>query len=230
MKRNKILFAFMMCFALICQPSVTSYAAGAKKAGSSSGKAKKKVKKKRAPSTSSAAGTTGTEASAAKAGSDYSFSSFLPFGIGQFAQGKTIVGATLAASQAGMLFLYLDRKKQIDLSNSDAAATIAEVDASGAAADQETLDYLTANENYVTKTQQEANLALIGFVGLYAIGVIDAIFDPLGLRPTAMLSKEEESKWADEQKVKPRVGVFVLPSGNDGSNRSYGFSLMKSFN
>lgn len=218
MRRNKILFAFMMCFALIMQPAFESESFAAPKKAAAGGKAKKKGKKKKAAA-----------ASGAKGGADYSFTSFLPFGVGQFAQGKTVVGAVFAASQAGMLFLHLDRKKQIDLSNSDATQTINEVQASGQPADQETLDYLTANENYVKKTQQEANLALFGFLGLYALGVVDAIFDPLNMR-TATMTKEEQMKMVEESHKKTKVGFFVLPSGNDGSERTYGFNLMKSIN
>lgn len=233
MKRNKVLFALMMCFALIAQPSLQGYAAGAatgasatKKTGAKKGK-KKKVKKVTSSSTSESM-TSSVSATGPKTGADYSVMNFLPFGVGQFTQGKTLVGGVFAGSQAAMLFLFLDRKKQIDLSNSDADATYKEVLESGEDADQATLDYLAQNEAYVKKTQQEANLALLGFVGLYALGVVDAIWDPLGLRPskTSMVGTmtEQEKKIADAEKVKPSVGLFVLPTG---ASSSYGFTFNK---
>lgn len=233
MKRNKILFALMMCFALVLQPSAQSFAQAAKKPASAAKKGKKKAKKKKAVKVDGTMSSTmTTSAPAPKSGADYSIMNFLPFGIGQFTQGKTIVGATFAASQAGMLFLFLDRKKQVDLSNKDADTTYNEILADGGEPSQEQLDYLTANENYVKKTQQEANLALIGFFGLYALGVADAIWDPLGLRPSKSVTEvmtEQEKRVADAEKAKPQVGLFVLPTGDRGEERTYGFTLNKSF-
>lgn len=170
---------------------------------------------------------------------DYNALNFLPFGIGQFRQGRPIMGGVLGGGQAMMLFLYMDRKKQISASNKDASATIAEIDPTQPA-DADTDAYLKRNADYVKKTNSEANLCLIGFMGLYAAGVIDAVWDPLGSRHAAAKKATEvgemdegAAKWAAEKKLdllqnKPRFSMFALPT-TDKSKNTFGLTLEKSF-
>jgi hypothetical protein len=102
---------------------------------------------------------------------------FLPFGAGQFMQNKKITGTVLAATQAGALMLYFDRLQQVRTANDDAAAVINGVDP--AAADASVFEFLNNNEKFVRQAQRESQLFLFGFIGLYTLGVVDAVFDPL---------------------------------------------------
>lgn len=199
-----------------------SFAAPKKKAASTTVKKAKKTKKK----------------GSGKA--DYAPMNFLPFGVGQFTQGKYISGAVLGGGQAMMLFLYMDRKSQITASNNDANATIAEINAEGGTPPAETLDYLQRNSEYVKKTNQEANLALLGFFGLYAAGVVDAVWDPLGMRKTVAKKTAEieemdddASKWVAEKKLdslktQTRIAPFALPT-LDKAHSTFGLTFNKSF-
>ncbi len=90
------------------------------------------------------------------------------------------------------------------------------------------------------KTNSEANLCLLGFVGLYAAGVVDAVFDPFGGRRAAAKKTAEiedmddgAAKWAAEKKLdllqtKPRFSMFALPT-TDTSKNTFGLTLEKSF-
>lgn len=203
----------------------TSYAAPAKKTAAS--KKTKKVKKK-----------------SSSGGADYSPLNFLPFGVGQFRQGRPLMGGAIGGGQVVMLYLYMDRKKQIDASNSDANATINEINANGGTPDAETSDYLDRNAAYVKKTNQEANLCLLGFLGLYAAGVVDAVWDPLGLNrsgskkaKTAMEAEEDTAeKWAAERdlekfQARPRMSLMALPPTLSVTQKTaFGLSFEKRFN
>lgn len=220
MKKYIVLAIMLLSFLFSAVPS--SLTAAPKKSSTSSVKKVKKVKKK------------------ASGKADYNALNFLPFGVGQFRQGRPIMGGVLGGGQAMMLFLYMDRQKQITASNNDANTTISEINASAEPADEETTAYLKRNADYVKKTNSEANLCLLGFVGLYAAGVIDAVYDPFGSRravsrKTAEIEDMDESaaKWAAEKKLdllqnKPRFSMFALPT-TDTSKNTFGLTWEKSF-
>lgn len=222
MKKYIVLAIMLLSLLLASTVPPSLMAAGKKTSTSSVKKGKKKVKKK------------------ASGKADYSALNFLPFGVGQFRQGRPVMGGVLGGGQALMLFLYMDRKKQITASNNDANTTIAEINASGAEPDAETTDYLKRNADYVKKTNTEANLCLVGFVGLYAASVIDAVWDPLGFRHSAAKKAAEiedmdddAAKWAAERQLdlmqtKPRISMFALPT-TDKSKNTFGLTLEKSF-
>jgi len=223
--KKYIVVATMLLSLLLSGVSTSVSAAPAAGTGTKkTGTVKKvKVKKKKVASTA-----------------DYSVLNFAPFGVGHFVQGRPIMGSILGGGQAVMLFLYLDRQKQIDASNKDASATIAEVDASGLPPDQETTDYLSRNAAYVKKTGTESTLTLVGFMGLYAISVVDAIYDPFGGRAAAAKKvveienmDDDASKWVAQKKFDdlintPRFSMFALPTSGD-SKGTIGLSLQKSF-
>ncbi len=173
---------------------------------------------------------------------DYSPLNFLPFGVGQFRQGHTVEGAVLGGGQALMLYLYMDRKAQVSQSNKDATATINEVNASGEPASDETLSYLSRNADYVKKTNQEASLCLVGFLGLWGLSVVDAVWDPLhhhkavAKAKTAADELEDDSaaKWAAEKKVEQlesssKLSLMVLPSSAERRDNTFGLTWAKSF-
>ena len=196
--------------------------AAEKRSGTTSVKKVKKMKKK----------SSGT--------ADYNALNFLPFGIGQFRQGRPVIGGVLGGGQAMMLFLYMDRKKQITASNKDASATIAEINDSGVPAPAETQAYLERNAAYVKKTNTEANLCLLGFMGLYAAGMVDAVWLHVGAHDSAAKKAAEiedmddnAAKWAAEKNLdllrnKPRFSMFALPT-TDKSKSTIGVTWEKSF-
>ncbi len=219
---KKYIVLAIMLQSLLLSGIPTRLDAAPKKSGS--GMVKKKKKTKAAP---------------APGKGDFSPLNFAPFGIGQFVQGRPIMGGILGGGQAAMLFLYLDRQKQVSASNSDASATIAEIQASGEAADTETADYLARNAAYVKKTNTEATLCLVGFFGLYAVSVFDAIYDPFGGRKAEKKAAEidnmddDAAKWVAEEsqyhlKSKPRFSMFALPT-TENTKGTFGLSLQKSF-
>ncbi|RYZ81279.1 MAG: hypothetical protein EOP04_24295 [Proteobacteria bacterium] len=226
MKKYIVIASMLLSFsaASISAPAFAAPAASAP-SGKKEVKTTKKAKKKKK--------------SSGKA--DFSPLNFLPFGVGQFMQGRPLMGAVLGGGQAGMLFLYLDRNSQIDASNKDATATINEIKAKGTTeTDTDAQAYLKRNADYVKKTQTEATLCLVGFVGLYGVSVVEAVWDPFGSRKSAEkkaadLQEMEDGaeKWAkqeefDREQTKGRFSMFALPT-MEKANSSYGISFNKSF-
>lgn len=189
--------------------------------------AKKESKKKKGGKKKKKSGGSG--------GADYSPMNFLPFGVGHFVQGRPLMGAVLGGGQAAMLFLYMERKSQIAASNKDADTTIQELE--GAAPDDETADYLKRNSDYVTKTNTEATLCMLGFVGLWGVGVVDAVWDPFGSRK-AISKKSAEvedaeddsaEQWAKTEQLhklqdKGRFSAFASPTTYQSSS-AFGLSF-----
>lgn len=225
MKKFVTIAAMLFSFSVASIPEIVE--AAPKKVAKKSSKKKIKKKKKKG---------------AGKA--DFSPVNFLPFGVGQFVQGRPLMGAVLGGGQAAMLFLYMDRKSQITASNNDANATIADINANGGTPDEETADYLKRNADYVDKTNTEANLCLLGFAGLWGVSVVEAVWDPFGSRKavsskTAELeeledSEDEAAKWAKEEELdrlknKARFSAFALPSEPAKPNTTFGISFEKNF-
>jgi multidrug efflux pump subunit AcrB len=227
MKKHLVVLSMLISFnaASISSPALAAAAsAPAKKEGKATKEVKttKKAKKKK---------------SVGKA--DFSALNFLPFGVGQFVQGRPLMGAVLGGGQAAMLFLYMDRKNQISASNKDAQATIDDIKARGES-DEDTDNYLKRNSDYVKKTETEATLCLLGFVGLYGASVVEAVWDPFGSRRSAEkkvseLNEMEDgaNKWAKQEELdrlqtKGRFSMFALPTV-ERSNSLFGISFEKKF-
>ncbi len=175
----------------------------------------------------------------------------LPFGIGQFEQGKNIAGTALAAGQAGFLLMYFDRMQQIRNSNADAADVMKNVDTVKASNDPTIISFLDTNEAFVLKAQQEAKLSLLGFFALYSLGVAEAVFDPIQsmrmnspgkrkkttersealetvgtTRLVEELQQEQAQDKMDPRLTESKVGFFIQPNGSSGT---IGLSVQKPF-
>lgn len=224
MKKQLAIASMLLSFSFASIPAPVF--AATKKEAKSSKKKKSKKKKKKSGGSSAA---------------DFSAVNFLPFGVGQFVQGRPLMGAVLGGGQAAMLFLYMDRKNQVSASNKDADATIAEVNENGGVPDEETADYLKRNADYVTKTNTEANLCLLGFVGLWGVSVVEAVWDPFGSRKalskkSAELEEAEDDsaeQWAKQEQLyklqdKGRFSAFAQPTTYN-SQSAFGLSFEKKF-
>lgn len=173
-------------------------------------------------------------------GPDYAVMNFLPLGAGQFNQGRPMLGAVFAGGQVGMLGFYMYNKMNIDKSNDDATKTIADIKKANRAPTSAEKKYLDDNSAYVKSANSMASLALIGFVGVYAASVVDAVWDPLGLHKaaaskakTVMDMEEGPAKWAAEKQIEAeqtsaKISMFALPPSQD-SGSTFGLSLAKSF-
>ncbi|SMF62162.1 tetratricopeptide repeat protein [Pseudobacteriovorax antillogorgiicola] len=103
---------------------------------------------------------------------------FLPFGLGQFSQGKTLLGAGLAAGQALGILLFFERNSAADAADAEALQVIDEQEASSSFSDEEFNAYLDANEQFVIAAREEAQTGLFLFLGLYGVGVAEAVLNP----------------------------------------------------
>ena len=118
---------------------------------------------------------------------------------------------------------------------------ITEINANGGEPDAETTDYLQRNADYVKKTNTEANLCLLGFVGLWGVSVVDAVWDPFGSRKaiakkTAEVEEEEDDsagQWAKQEELdrltnKGRFSAFAVPKA-ESAQTGFGISFEKKF-
>ncbi len=140
------------------------------------------------------------------------YMNYLPFGAGQFQQQKTWIGLGLAAGQAGSLLFYFDRLQQIKSANNDATAVFQSADLEK---DSGLYEFFDSNEAFVKKTQQESQVALFSFFGLYALGVYDALYDPFQLKNKSKKKKkreilEEDLSWEEHKLSKPQAGRIQL--------------------
>ncbi|MDQ3235607.1 MAG: hypothetical protein M3Q07_27675 [Pseudobdellovibrionaceae bacterium] len=178
-----------------------------------------------------------------KKSKNFSYSYLLPFGVGQFERGKTILGTTLATTQAGFLLMFFERSNAVRSSNADAADVMRGVDLSTVGNDPAMVAFLDQNEQFTLKAQQQQNLAIAGFFALYTLGVVEAVFDPLakfGLTGNSGSSSKKKRKTAGdvptsegtsrlvqdlkEEQQETKVGLFYQP---DGSGGAVGLSLHK---
>lgn len=110
-----------------------------------------------------------------------------PLGIGQFAQGKTILGAGIAAGQAFGLFLYLERTSAADAADQDALNVIQQQEAdSNTFSEDEFNNYINQNEAFVKDARQQAQTGLLIFFALYGAGVAEAFLNPPKAAPSRM--------------------------------------------
>ena len=110
----------------------------------------------------------------------------LPFGLGQFQQGKTLLGAGLAVGQVVGLGLFLERSQAEAQANQDALDVINDYEQNGTDTgidEAQFLQYLDDNEKFVLEARQQAQIGLLLFSGLYAAGVLEAIFNPPSAQP-----------------------------------------------
>lgn len=108
--------------------------------------------------------------------SDYK--NYLPFGTGQFLQGKTWLGTGLAAAQSSFFLLYYSRLSQLKEANADATSVMDANGPQGISGNSTLLMYMDQNEKIAREARQDAQMYLVAFLGLYAFGVVDAIYDP----------------------------------------------------
>ena len=109
---------------------------------------------------------------------DVGILAYAPFGIGQFAQGKTLLGSGFAAGQAFGIFFFFERTTAAQQADDEALTVISDQETNQPYSDEEFLAFLDANASFVTAARQEAQLGLLIFFGLYGAGVAEAVLNP----------------------------------------------------
>lgn len=129
-----------------------------------------RTKKRKNPSPSRRPSSSKKSSSSSQGGS--LFIAILPFGAGQFQNGSFFLGSAFAAGEIGALAWWYTNKQ-----DADAAITEFESYKQSGATDAEKADYSKQVEAYVAEKRQNQNIGLIGFGGLYVIGVGEAIIN-----------------------------------------------------
>lgn len=137
---------------------------------------------------------------------------YLPFGVNNFLQGKTVTGAVTGAGQVLGLLLFLNRRQAAADADKDAKEVIADAEATESTEDPDFLQFIDDNEAFVNKARSEANLALGLFFASYGLSVIDALFDPFGTAKSASLDPREANKAMMADNGKWKFDLNLMPS------------------
>ncbi len=175
------------------------------------------------------------ESKAAARRSDYMY--YLPFGTGQFLEKKTWLGTGLAATQGSLLLLYYSRISEIKETNADADSVMKATAPQGMSGNTTLLMYMDQNEKAAREARNAAQMYLVAFMGIYALGVVDAIYDPFKTSSIDLIrrdrrgrakggrSRSESFTREDKKKNKKRFSVIVTPE----KSPSYGMSMATDF-
>lgn len=101
------------------------------------------------------------------------FLHFLPFGVGQFVNGSPLLGSAFAAGEIGALYLMFDADKTIKEREglNDLVANREGLN------DQQREDFYKENNAFIATVKNQKNLALVGFVAIWAAGATEAVLN-----------------------------------------------------
>jgi hypothetical protein len=103
----------------------------------------------------------------------------LPFGAGQFQNKSYILGLAFAGAEAGALFYWYSSNKLADDTVAETNTYIQQK--KGPNGDQqltqEDLTFVANRKKFVDDQRKKAQLGIAGFVGIWAIGVVQATLD-----------------------------------------------------
>ncbi|RYZ84317.1 MAG: hypothetical protein EOP04_18240 [Proteobacteria bacterium] len=213
--------------ALKLDPNVTlpSEAEGDKKIAKAFASAQKKAGTNVSTGSSSGASSDKLTKSASRVDkSPGNIKNYIPVGINNFLQGKTITAVATAGLQVGGLFLFLNRKQAAADADKDAKSVIADAETNSETENEKFQKFLSDNDAFVKKANSEATLALAMMAGGYAISVIDALFDPLGTAKVASDDSQNKQTYAnlgsdfESRKIDSswKVDFQILPAREPG--------------
>ncbi len=117
---------------------------------------------------------------------------FLPFGAGQYQQGKYLLGGAFTAAQGGALIMYFMNSSNATQANAAASQAFAARDASGVS--QEDMEYYdkqaTDQLAYAKSSDDNATLCLLGFGAAWAASTIEAAINA----PSSKANKKKRGR------------------------------------
>ncbi len=112
--------------------------------------------------------------------------SLLPFGAGQFQNGKDWLGGAFLAAEAFAIYWYWTNKSDADQAVTEAEEYFQRDDVT----DEQKEEFESLTASYVSKKRSQQQMGLYGFLGLWAAGVGEAIFNA----PKPVKKKKRRSK------------------------------------
>ncbi len=106
------------------------------------------------------------------------FYTLLPFGAGQFQNKSYILGTAFLGAEAYALYFWYSEGQKANAVAAEANKHFVE-NCSAAASNEDRCDepYLKESRDYVTETNKKAQMGLYGFIGLWVVGVAEAIIN-----------------------------------------------------
>ncbi len=169
-----------------------------------------------------------TTASASNSGQS-DFVKLLPFGAGQFQNGNYLLGLGFAAAEGLAIYMYMSNNSKAD----EQIAVAQQVAANEELSVEERQAYVDQSQAYVNKSRSTAQMALIGFGGLWALGVIEAYINKpappkKSKRPRRRLGLEIHDRNVDTQNL--YAANAYKPRSDDADERTTGLSHNWSLN
>jgi len=100
----------------------------------------------------------------------------MPFGAGQFYNGKFLMGTAFAAAQGGSLFFWFDANRKASQATANARAVLSPdfTDLN----EDEKAQFREQSAAYIKGQRQNGMFGLIGFGSLWGLSTLEAIFNP----------------------------------------------------
>jgi hypothetical protein len=116
--------------------------------------------------------SSGKKSGFGKGKKELSLMTLMPFGLGQFSNGNSMLGTVVAGGQIGALAFWYSNKKDAESAFTEAKQVKASdaFDAEPERRDQ----YLRQMDSYITKKEEMAQMSLLAFGGLWGFGVVEA--------------------------------------------------------
>jgi len=150
--------------------------------------------------------------------------SLLPFGAGQFQNENNILGGAFMAAEAFAVYWYWQNKSDADQAVADAETYFQRDDVT----DEEKEQFESETATYVASKRSQQNMGLYGFLGLWAAGVGEAIYNaPTPPRKSRASRKKARRFLSDyvptEELTEPNLGIQhrELTASLQQSNENY---------
>ena len=139
----------------------------------------------------------------------------MPFGIGQFQNGDSLLGAVVGGGQVATLIGYAISYQEADDAFLEARETIQRANAEGTANPESIAAYRQSSQEYIESEEEKQTMLLAGFGLLWAAGVTHAILT----QPTSshLSEKAKKTKLRQSQINKPQhfVDLGLIPTKQD---------------
>lgn len=150
----------------------------------------------------------------------------LPFGAGQFQNGSYVLGGAFLGAETYALYYYYTNLQKVTKATNERNAFVKDKQATGDELTEDEQGYVTRTDNYIRDTKQQIQYAQLGFVGLWAVGVVEALIHERNAPPSAKEKKtRKQRKYGGFSQVVPDE-IDVAPvlaqstAGVDASNWS----------
>ncbi len=152
------------------------------------------------------------------------FYTLLPFGAGQFQNESYILGTVFLGAEAYALYFWYSKGQEATAFATNANKYLVE-NCSAADSDEETCEsYRVASQKYTDETNAKAKMGLYGFLGLWVVGVAEAILNEPSSEPKGG-RKKKAGRYAGIQYSPTPEGHHFSLMGQSYDNKLFAYDI-----